>query len=117
MSSVGSDVNGTAGSAGLREQIPLSSEPVREQLERILASAEFDASDRLKSFLRYIVEEALAGRADHLKAFTIAVEAFGRDPGAFDPQNDPVVRMEAGKLRRRLERYYLGVGRSDPIRI
>jgi adenylate cyclase len=51
-----------------------------------------------------------------LKAFAIAVEVLGRDHN-FDPQIDPVVRMEAGKLRRRLERYYLGAGQNDPIRI
>ena len=73
-------------------------------------------SDRLKSFLRFVVEETLAGRADRLKAYTIALEVLGRDE-SFDPQNDPVVRMEAGKLRRRLERYYLGAGRDDPVRI
>jgi TolB-like protein len=93
-----------------------SPEAVREELERTLASAEFGASDRLKGFLRYVVEETLAGRADLLKGYTIAVEVFGRDP-AFDPQNDPVVRMEAGKLRRRLDLYYLDAGRADPIRI
>lgn len=89
---------------------------VREELNRILASAEFVASDRLRSLLRFVVEESLAGRAGRLKAYTIAVEAFGRDP-TFDAQNDPVVRTEAGKLRRRLERYYLGAGQNDPVRI
>jgi adenylate cyclase len=89
---------------------------VRDGLERVLASAEFVASDRLKGFLRFVVEESLAGRADRLKAYTIALEVLGRD-ATFDPQNDPVVRMEAGKLRRRLERYYLGAGRGDPVRI
>jgi hypothetical protein len=89
---------------------------VRAQLERILASAEFVPPDRLKSLLRFVVEETLAGRAERLKAYTIAVHVFGRDED-FDPQSDPVVRMEAGKLRRRLERYYLGAGGRDPIRI
>jgi len=65
--------------------------------------------------LRFAVE-TLAGRAERLKAYAIALEVFGRDP-AFDAQNDPVVRMEAGKLRRRLERYDLGAGRDDPVRI
>ena len=89
---------------------------MRGELGRLLASAEFVASDRLKEFLRFVVEHRLAGRADSLKAYTIALEVFGRD-STFDPQTDPVVRMEASKLRRRLERYYLGAGRSDPVRI
>ena len=104
------------GTTGEGDRQP-SPEAVREELQGILASAEFNASDRLKNFLRFVVEEALAGRAERLKAYTIAVEVFGRDPGSFDPQLDPVVRMEAGKLRRRLDLYYLGGGRADPIRI
>lgn len=74
------------------------------------------ASDRLRNFLRFVVEETLAGRPDRLKAYTIALEVLGRDAG-FDPQNDPIVRMEAGKLRRRLDHYYLKAGRDDPIQI
>ena len=103
------------GHAGEGDHQP-SPEAVREELGRILASEEFIASDRLRAFLRFVVEEALAGRADRLKAYTIALEVLGRD-GSFDPQTDPVVRMEAGKLRRRLERYYLGVGRGDALRV
>ena len=86
------------------------------ELERVLASPDFVASDRLRRFLRFVVEEALAGRADRLHAYPIALEVLGRDT-SFDPQTDPVVRMEAGRLRRRLERYYLRAGQSDPVRI
>ena len=67
-------------------------------------------------FLRYIVEEALAGRADRIKAYNIATAVFGRDE-EFDPQSDPIVRVEAGRLRRALERYYLTAGQDDPVRI
>jgi adenylate cyclase len=107
--------NAESGEAGDRVPQP-SVRAVREELGRLLASAEFVASDRLKEFLRFVVEHRLAGRADSLKAYTIALEVFGRD-STFDPQTDPVVRMEASKLRRRLERYYLGAGRDDPVRI
>ena len=86
-------------------------------LERILASPGFDASARNRRFLEYIVEETLAGRADRLKGLTIAIDVFGRDAATFDARNDPVVRIEAAKLRRRLERYYLIAGQQDPIRI
>jgi adenylate cyclase len=89
---------------------------VREALGRILASPGFDASARDRRFLEYIVEETLAGRADRLKGLTIAIDVFGRD-ATIDPQHDPVVRIEAAKLRRSLERYYLTAGREDPIRI
>ena len=107
--------NAESGEAGDGDPEP-SVDAVRGELERLLASAEFVASDRLKGFLRFVVEHRLAGRADSLKAYTIALEVFGRD-ATFDPQTDPVVRMEASKLRRRLERYYLGAGRGDPVRI
>jgi TolB-like protein len=90
---------------------------VREALERILASPSFDGSARHRRFLQYIVEKTLADRADRLKGVAIAVDVFGRDATTFDPQHDPVVRIEAAKLRRRLERYYLSAGQEDPIRI
>ncbi|AYG61918.1 hypothetical protein [Rhizobium jaguaris] len=89
---------------------------IREQLERILASDEFLAPERGRRFLEYIVEETLAGRADYLKAYTIAQEVFTRDP-SFDAQNDPVVRIEAGRIRRGLERYYLVAGQTDQVEI
>ena len=63
-----------------------------------------------------MVEELLAGRADRLKGYTIATDVFGRDE-SFDPQTDPVVRLEARRLRRALEHCYLTAGRDDPIRI
>lgn len=89
---------------------------VREQLARILASSEFQAPERGRRFLEYVVEEALEGRCEQLKAYTIAQAVFGRD-ATFDAQNDPVVRIEAGRIRRALERYYLISGGNDPVRI
>ena len=89
---------------------------VRAQLDLILASPEFLAPERGRRFLQYIVEETLEGRSEQLKAYTIAQAVFGRD-ASFDAQSDPVVRIEAGRIRRALERYYLVCGRSDPIRI
>ncbi|APO76439.1 hypothetical protein AM571_CH03648 [Rhizobium etli 8C-3] len=89
---------------------------VRAQLDRILESAEFQVPERGRRFLRYIVEETLEGRTEQLKACRIAHAVFGRD-ASFDAQNNPVVRIEAGRIRRALERYYLVCGRNDPIRI
>jgi TolB-like protein len=89
---------------------------VHAQLDLILASPEFLAPERGRRFLQYIVEETLEGRSEQLKAYTIAQAVFGRD-ASFDAQNDPVVRIEAGRIRRALERYYLVCGSSDPIRI
>lgn len=89
---------------------------IREGLERILGSREFQRARRNRDFLRYVVSETLAGRADRIKAYSIAVSALDRDE-SFDAQADPVVRLEAGQLRRRIERYYLTDGIEDPVRI
>ena len=94
----------------------LDDRAVRAQLDRILTSDHFDASDRNRRFLRYVVEECLEGRSQQIKAYCIAVSVFNREP-SFDPQSDPIVRLEAGRLRRSLEHYYLTAGRNDPIRI
>jgi TolB-like protein len=90
-------------------------EEVRAQLERILSSREFPSAGRGAAFLKYVTEETLAGRAHRLKAYSVAIEVFNRSAGF--SQDDPVVRIEAGRLRRVIERYYLIAGQQDPIRI
>jgi tetratricopeptide (TPR) repeat protein len=87
---------------------------VRAALAGILAAQAFRACPQLGAFLRYVVEAALAGRGASLKGYTIGVEALGRDP-SFNPQIDPIVRVEATRLRRALERYYAGEGRDDAV--
>ncbi len=89
---------------------------VRAELARIIASPDFDASGRNRRFLTYVVEETLAGRADRIKAYAIATTVFGRDQN-FDSQLDSIVRIEAGRLRRSLELYYLTSGAHDPVRL
>ena len=87
---------------------------VRAALERILASRCFEQATRSSKFLRFVVEQTLAGQRDRLKGYTIAIEVFGRPPD-FDAQSDPLVRVEAGRLRRRLTEYYADEGRNDPL--
>jgi len=89
---------------------------VRAHLEHVLRSPHFDGSNRSREFLSYVVEEVLAGRAAYLKQAAIAVEVFGRKPD-FDAVIDPIVRVQAGRLRRSLERYYLLSGEANAIRI
>lgn len=89
---------------------------IRAALKRVLLSQPFANSQRRRKFLSYIVEESLAGRADGIKAAKLATEVFGRNAG-FDAQNDPVVRIEAGRLRQALDQYYRTDGRDDPILI
>ena len=79
---------------------------VREQLGDILASDNFLSSERLRNFLTFIVEETLKGRGNNLKAYCIAVEVFNY-PEDFDPSVNPIVRVEAGRLRSKLDRFYL----------
>ncbi len=87
---------------------------IRQQLERIVASPDFEGSDRIRRFLRFLVEETLDGRGGRLKGYYIAVELLGRD-ASFDPLVDPIVRIEAGKVRRALEHYYLTSGADDLV--
>jgi len=86
------------------------------QMNRILDSPEFKATDAQRAFLRYVVEKSLAGNADVIKGYTVATEVFGRNED-FDQATDPIVSIQANKLRRALERYYLVAGQNDPIRI
>jgi len=101
------------GSAGPTEPSPAE---VRAALERVLASRCFEQAGRSSAFLRFVVEQTLAGQGDRLKGYTIAVEVFERPPD-FDAQTDPLVRVEAGRLRRRLIEYYADEGRADPVRL
>jgi adenylate cyclase len=94
----------------------LSPQLSQDELQRVVVSRDFMPSERKRRFLKYVVQETLAGRADRIKAYTIAVDVFDRDP-SFDPLADPVVRIEAGRLRRCLEHYYLAEGTADRIRI
>lgn len=93
-----------------------SASEVRAALERILASRCFQQAGRASDFLRFVVEQTLAGSGHRLKGYTIGVEVFGR-PADFDAQSDALVRVEAGRLRRRLVEYYAGEGIADPIKI
>src|SRR3984893_7036098 len=89
---------------------------VRAQLERMTASDDFNRSPQLGAFLRFVVESVLQGKSDRIKAYTIGVDVLRRD-SKFDPQLDPIVRVEATRLRRTIDRYYAGLGADDTIRI
>src|SRR5262249_21878032 len=99
---------------------PPARQPSPEQIQRqgnqVLAATSFSQAERTRKFLKYIVDQTLAGNAKRLKQYTIATEVLGRDAN-FDPDADPVVRLEAGKLRRALENYYLRAGAGDQLRI
>ena len=86
---------------------------VQEELQRILASPTFLNARRPSQFLRFIVEGTLAGE-DRIKEYLIGVEVFDR-PQDYDPKDDPVVRIEAGRLRKKLAEYYAGPGANDTL--
>ena len=89
---------------------------IREQLVRILNSGPFHQSQRRQRFLEYLVNETLAGRGERLKAYNVALAVFDR-PETFDPVTDPLVRIEAARLREKLREYYGTEGQSDAIHI
>ena len=89
---------------------------IREQLDRILHSGPFAQSRRRQRFLEYIVNETLAGRSERLKGYNVGLEVFDR-PETFDPAIDPIVRIEAARVREKLREYYDTDGLNDPIRI
>jgi hypothetical protein len=94
----------------------VSREAVLRELDNILASHYFQHAVRCKQFLRYVVEHKLEGRQEKLKERTIGTEVFQRPPG-YATGDDPVVRVQAGEVRRRLEQYYQTAASNSPIRI
>ena len=95
---------------------PQTAEHVRAALGRLRGWQEIARSPQLARLLTYIVERTLAGEADAIKAYAIAVDVFGRPPD-FDPQTDPIVRVQARRLRTLLDDYYRGPGRDESVRI
>lgn len=100
------------------EPKPTEIEPAEklEQLERVLQSQTLAASESLRGMLQYVVLKATGGQATHLKEYTIATEVFGRS-GDFDARTDSVVRVQAKRLRAKLQEYYETEGKSDKILI
>jgi eukaryotic-like serine/threonine-protein kinase len=96
--------------------LDLSHDTVRDHVAHILRTPGFARSERLKRFLCYTVERSLAGDAANLKEYSIALEVFDRSPD-YNPKIDAVVRVEARRLRSRLEQYYANEGLRDSIRI
>jgi hypothetical protein len=89
-------------------------EDIRAAVAHTIASQGFLHSPQLVSFLRYVVEATLAGKAASIKSYSVGVEALGRRDD-FDPHVDPIVRVEAARLRRALANYFAGEGAGRPI--
>jgi TolB-like protein/Tfp pilus assembly protein PilF len=95
-------------------QFTIQHPAIRQQVEKIVAHDLFARSERMGRFLRLAVERVLEGRTNELKEYLLGVEVFDRKP-AYDPRVDPIVRVEARRLRSKLQAYYEGDGRNDPI--
>jgi serine/threonine-protein kinase len=91
-----------------------SHDDIRSQVDRVVASAGFAGSDRMCRFLRFVVERELAGRGRELKEYTLGTEVFDRD-ASYDPRIDPIVRVEARRLRSKLREYYTTTGVGDSL--
>jgi hypothetical protein len=92
----------------------MSFDDVRAQLDRILESAPFARAERLSRFLRFVVDAAQRDGRESLKEYRIGVEVFDRGKD-FDPRIDPIVRVQAAKLRSKLLEYYASAGAEDPL--
>src|SRR2546425_430168 len=89
---------------------------IRAHLARVLASKDFVHSPRMCRFLEFIVQKTLDGDPVSLKEYTLGREVFDRDE-KYDPRVDSIVRVEAQRLRRKLKRYYDGLGRNEVTRV
>jgi hypothetical protein len=93
-----------------------SGDAVRDELDRLLASPFFSHSRRFPNFLRFVVEQTLAGDIEKIKERTLGIEIFGRDAG-YDTATDPIVRVTAAEIRKRVAQYYQDPAHSDELRI
>ena len=87
-----------------------------EQLERLLANPYFSHSRRFPSFLRFIVSQTLSGRTDLLKERTLGIEVFGKSAN-YDTANDPIVRVTAAEIRKRIAQYYQDPAHEHELRL
>src|SRR5918999_218309 len=99
---------------GRRRDMELGREQKLAQLEKLLQSRTLQNSESLKAFLRFVVEKTLEDQGAQLKEYTIATEVFGRNSD-YDPRIDSVVRVQAGRLRTKLQEYYTTEGKGDPV--
>jgi hypothetical protein len=89
---------------------------IHEQLERLLSNSHFKQSRRFPSFLRFVIDQTLLGQTDMLKERTLGIEIFGRE-AAYDTASDPIVRVTATEIRKRIAQYYQEPGHESELRV
>src|SRR5215510_1159306 len=104
------------GNKSEKESRSISSREIYAELQTILASEIFATSDRMKRFLRFVIEETLKGKGNNLNEYMLGVEVYDRDE-TFDPRVDSIVRVDAGRLRSKLREFYESKGGGSSIRI
>ncbi len=105
----------TAGLAAESQNIGTPTpEEVSAQLDKLIQSRHFARSGRMRRFLQFAVEHALAGTGDRIKEYSVGVEVFDRRSD-YDPRTDPIVRVEARRLREKLRAYYKSEGQNDSV--
>jgi hypothetical protein len=102
-----------AGAAALTDE---NKKAIQEQLERLLSNSHFKQSRRFPSFLRFVIDHTLLGQTDMLKERTLGIEIFGRDHD-YDTSSDPIVRVTATEIRKRIAQYYQEPGHETELRL
>src|SRR5580693_7008082 len=98
----------------LLEDKAMMSESIQQQIERIVHSEQFRSSEVLRRLLTFLSEKAIAGEADNLKEYVVAIDGLGKS-STYDPQHNSAVRIQMGRLRQRLGEYYRSEGKNDPM--
>ena len=98
----------------LLEDKSTMTEPIQQQIERIVHSEQFRSSEVLRRLLTFLSEKAIAGEADNLKEYVVAIDGLGKS-STYDPQHNSAVRIQMGRLRQRLAEYYRSEGKNDPM--
>jgi hypothetical protein len=101
-------------SSPTKDPTGISHDAILEQLGKILASSTFRGAERSTKLLRYLVEQSANGQTSCLKEYTLGAEVLNKG-SSFDPRTDTIVRAEASRLRKRLEKYYEGEGQAHPF--
>ena len=98
----------------LLEDKSTMAEPIQQQIQRIVQSEQFRSSEVLRRLLTFLSEKAIAGEADNLKEYVVAIDGLGKS-SIYDPQHNSAVRIQMGRLRQRLAEYYRTEGKTDPM--
>ena len=116
----GLETGGSAMEVDVNVDVPetesVTEQEARTELDRLLSDPQFHSTERNRNFLRFVAREMFEGRAAAVKAYTIAVDVFGR-PCSFDPTTDPIVRIEATRLRASLAQYYEARAEEGSVRM